>query len=924
LVWTCLRRQVRSCTRRRYLIPLLINDNFCPLETVSTKTGICLDGSTTYYSTESTKPGSAASLLRLLQNHRYEWKANASRHTIPKIKRQAGKARKPKFQDPRVSSKLLTSNVVATFKQTVAKLDLEPLSVDEKLKEAQNCINKFSRMCHEEELSDINIAAIMHRTARIAMHESLRKYYPNETIIQTLGHEELLRMLLDMVISRARSFLARVDLTENAIANTQDTSSLFSWKEMESVVSLALYSCAISGISIPEQDIELLSSVIYGTRGKWEVQRMVMVALTLGRYRTKPLQGKLHQALTQQSLLRLGMMSAEELTTILWGFAQASFKPGVEFVNSALAALLPKIHQTPEIGILNCLEALPMLEWTTRIPPLDFILSVAHREKRKGQGGRRALLNSLWEMQRQVEKIAEERQRDKKPQHAPAKIRKESNDQEEMRDLVRKALEKQMERDTASQLARDASLIARSLSSSSPPPPPPSLSLSSSVMIPTIEDEEDEVRRVYKKLLDQDSVSFKKTKILQVGNLLLEAHVTEDGHHSSSVVQPHYEASHLLQESANDDAAGAAALCISMLLARAKEVIPTLRLDQAVRVVRCAGLLRHLNEDLQAAVAFRMQQTLQRALQDLQGLSSEPDSLKLIPSPLVASEFLWSYATLGIGEMLSPGFGRQLVAAVLEWGNHSPDEWSPLIISRMAWSLAALNELDIPLLKVLSLKVMVEMKDDPTVKAALAIGLNDKDVDRRAGGSPHSSTPFTQAGSERDDPERVMLNHLYQAALHLQVVTGQSIDSMGLPAPLLQAGSAAWRDRAKFLTTSAIQRQVGSVLQSLGLHCTLEYRPPGSPIIIDVAVQRYLPGNDREIAIQVAVEVDGPFHYLASHPTRQLGSARLRDALLRHSGWKVVSIPWFEWSSLKSAKEKADYLTARVIPSLANLAASGL
>lgn len=901
LVWTCLRR--RSCTRRHYLIPtILSNDIVCPLETVS-KTR-CLDGSTTCYSTESTKPGSAASLLRLLQDHRHEWKANASRHTVPKNKQHAKKARKSKFQDPRVSSKLLTSNVVATFKQTVAKLDQESLSVDEKLKEAQNCIKKFSKMCHEEELSDINIAAIMHRTARIAMHESLRKL-PNETISQTLGHEELLRMLLDMVLSRARSFLARVDLPEN-------TSSL-SWKEMESVASLALYSCAISGISIPEQDIELLSSVIYGTRGKWEVQRMVMVALTLGRYRTKPLQGRLHQALTQQSLLKLGMMSAEELTTILWGFAQASFKPGVEFVNSALAALLPKIHQTPEIGILNCLEALPMLEWTARIPPLDSILSVSQQEKRKGQDGK---FNSLWEMQRRVEKIAEERQRSKKPKHSPTKIRKEDTEaKEEMRDLVRKALEMQIERDTASQLAHEASLIARSLSSSLPSS---SSSLSSSSSAASfIEDEEDEVRRVYKRLLDQDSVYLKKTTILQLGNLLLEAHITEDGHHSSSVVQPHYEVSHLLEtDSANEDAAGAAALCISMLLTRAKEVIPTLRLDQAVRVVRCAGLLRHLNEDLQAAVAFRMKQTLQRALQSISEVES---SLNLIPSPLVASEFLWSYATLGIGDMLSPGFGRQLVIAVLECGNHSPNEWSPLIASRMAWSLAALDELDIPLLKVLSLKVMVEMKDDPTVQAALSIGLNDKGAETRATGSLHSlGAPFAQAGSERDDPERVMLNHLYQAALHLQVVTGQSIDSMSLPAPLLQAGSAAWRDRAKFLTTSAIQRQVGSALQSLGLHCTLEYRPPGSPIIIDVAVQRYRPGSDREVADQVAVEVDGPFHYLASHPTRQLGSARLRDALLRHSGWKVVSIPWFEWSSLKTAKERADYLTARVIPLLAS------
>lgn len=913
LVWASLRRNFRhGC-----LIRLPSKDGIYPLIHLKPASKTVREGFGfgPSYSTDPAQPGSAASLLQLLQVHRHEGKLTPSRIPSTKTKRQSGKARRPKT-DPKVSSKLLTSNVVATFKQTVAKLDQASLSVDEKLKEAQNCIKTFSKLGREEELSDINIAAIMHRTARIAMHESLRKL-TSEPLTQALGHGELLKKLADMVISRAESFFAAGGASKGASHGkgaASDTSGddahkhvLNSSKEMESVASLTLYSCAMSGVSIPEPGIELLSSVIYNTRDSWEVPRMVMVALTFGRYRTQPLEGKLHQALTRQAFSKLGYMSAEELTTMLWGFAQASFKPGTEFVNAALAELLPKVHQTPEIGIINCLEALPMLEWATRIPPVNSILPQQGTTRLgKGEGGEKnghRLSMSLLDTQRRVE-----RQRANKRQKATRENRaKESKEKDDMQGLVLKALQMQMDRERAMQLAREASLIAESLSPS--PDSSHTLSSSSTTITPTIpfKDEEDEVRHVYSRLLDQDSLPLQNTKkILQLGNLLLEAHVTDDGHLSSSVVQPHYEATHLLPNSANgvtgdeQAKAEAAALCISMLLTRAKDIISTIRVDQAVRIVRCAGLLRHLNEELQAAVALCVQQALRE---------SEP----YIPSPLVASEFLWSYATLGVGEMLNPGFGKQIVTTVLE-SNYSPEEWSPLIASRMAWSLAALNELDVSLLRRLSNKVMVEMGDDPIVKSALEIGSKSFRADSQASDPEATFSPNER--SERDDPERVMLNHIYQAALHLQVATGQSIASMDLPEPLFKAGSAAWNDRDKFLTTSAIQRQVGSAMQALGLHCTLEYRPPGTPIIIDIAVQHRVSRGKTQKPVQIAVEVDGPYHFLASHPTRALGSARLRNSLLEHSGWKVVSIPWFEWSKLNTAKERAEYLNARVVPLL--------
>ena len=50
----------------------------------------------------------------------------------------------------------------------------------------------------------------------------------------------------------------------------------------------------------------------------------------------------------------------------------------------------------------------------------------------------------------------------------------------------------------------------------------------------------------------------------------------------------------------------------------------------------------------------------------------------------------------------------------------------------------------------------------------------------------------------------------------------------------------------------------------------------------------------------VAVEVDGGWHYTRSDtPRRALGQAMAKWRCLEMRGWRVVSIPWFEWFELQ-------------------------
>jgi hypothetical protein len=45
----------------------------------------------------------------------------------------------------------------------------------------------------------------------------------------------------------------------------------------------------------------------------------------------------------------------------------------------------------------------------------------------------------------------------------------------------------------------------------------------------------------------------------------------------------------------------------------------------------------------------------------------------------------------------------------------------------------------------------------------------------------------------------------------------------------------------------------------------------------------------------LAVEVEGPTHFLSSAPTVPNGATRLRNRLLEARGWRVVSVPVTEW-----------------------------
>ena len=148
----------------------------------------------------------------------------------------------------------------------------------------------------------------------------------------------------------------------------------------------------------------------------------------------------------------------------------------------------------------------------------------------------------------------------------------------------------------------------------------------------------------------------------------------------------------------------------------------------------------------------------------------------------------------------------------------------------------------------------------------------------------------------------VHLSQLLQAHLASQFL---GLGLITLPPSMLQIAVQARRDGARMVTVSNGQRELGESLCRLGISHELEYLTADGLFSIDLAIV------DRRIAL----EFDGPSHF-TTNTLEPLGHTRLRDRLLSAMGWRVVSIPFFEWARLHRTEQRDAYVERRVHRSL--------
>jgi hypothetical protein len=154
---------------------------------------------------------------------------------------------------------------------------------------------------------------------------------------------------------------------------------------------------------------------------------------------------------------------------------------------------------------------------------------------------------------------------------------------------------------------------------------------------------------------------------------------------------------------------------------------------------------------------------------------------------------------------------------------------------------------------------------------------------------------------------------LYQVHLWLQDCQLPSGDGKGLAAVLTAQQLAKCRDtQQKVLAATAAVNKVSRCQQHV--FDTLQCLPAATwqhpPVMEQATADRAALVDVVAVTtagVKLAIEMDGPMHFV--QPGNMLsGSTQHRNRVLEARGYTVISIPYWEWKSLKSQQQKVEYL----------------
>ena len=135
-----------------------------------------------------------------------------------------------------------------------------------------------------------------------------------------------------------------------------------------------------------------------------------------------------------------------------------------------------------------------------------------------------------------------------------------------------------------------------------------------------------------------------------------------------------------------------------------------------------------------------------------------------------------------------------------------------------------------------------------------------------------------------------------------QVYRAAVVERPGLliaPGPeLLAAARKSWMD-GRTERSSRLHTEVSESLTRMGVTHANESWCERAECSIDIAIEGATP---------VAVEVDGPAHFLQDG--RQDGSTQLRNRMLAAHGWRVVVVKYRDWDGLETQSQREEYLHA--------------
>ena len=212
-------------------------------------------------------------------------------------------------------------------------------------------------------------------------------------------------------------------------------------------------------------------------------------------------------------------------------------------------------------------------------------------------------------------------------------------------------------------------------------------------------------------------------------------------------------------------------------------------------------------------------------------------------------------------------------------------DFSPQDLSNTAWAFATAGHLSTELLNAISAEVvrrgLGDFKPQELSNTAWAFAVwNPPSADKLFG-----TTSFTTRCAQLEKSFACLdLSQLHQWSLWREERGAQW---PGLPKSLRQACRDAFT--AVEGEPSQLQSDIIREIRSCGARVEEEHRCEASGYTIDALVTM----NDGD-RVQVAVEVDGPSHFVGRSQHRN-GATLLKHRQLRHFEWRLISVSYWDW-----------------------------
>eukprot|EP01026_Neomeris_dumetosa_P065463 TRINITY_DN6282_c0_g2_i5.p1 TRINITY_DN6282_c0_g2~~TRINITY_DN6282_c0_g2_i5.p1 ORF type:complete len:329 (-),score=46.69 TRINITY_DN6282_c0_g2_i5:424-1410(-) len=152
--------------------------------------------------------------------------------------------------------------------------------------------------------------------------------------------------------------------------------------------------------------------------------------------------------------------------------------------------------------------------------------------------------------------------------------------------------------------------------------------------------------------------------------------------------------------------------------------------------------------------------------------------------------------------------------------------------------------------------------------------------------------------------EPPQLMQVYQAHFFLQSIYSENFFGDPDLNRLVRKARRVRRDEftKKKQIISELHKEVLEAMEYIGVPHKREGLVQDNMFKVDVRIDN----------VPVVIEVDGKLHFCCNKPFRPLGHTVLRNRHLELLGWKVVTVPGFEWMELATVDEKKFYLIGKL------------